>query len=139
MKIIYEKHIEKINKVIKDMVFDYDGNIFTPDMSIDFQYQFKIIGQKKMISVGEYYDYLNVAVEIIDGGERTTHIFAVFKAMSNNLTKDYILTNRLHNSISEELSYFFSEDYVRVNVINIEFDEEYGQKINDMSTNILKK
>ena len=139
MKIISEKHIEKINKVIKDMVFDYDGNIFTPDMSIDFQYQFKIIGQKKMISVGEYYDYLNVAVEIIDGGERTTHIFAVFKAMSNNLTKDYILTNRLHNSISEELSYFFSEDYVRVNVINIEFDEEYGQKINDMSTNILKK
>ena len=100
---ISEKHIEKINKVIKDMVFDYDGNIFTPDMSIDFQYQFKIIGQKKMISVGEYYDYLNVAVEIIDGGERTTHIFAVFKAMSNNLTKDYILTNRLHNSISEEL------------------------------------
>ena len=66
-------------------------------------------------------------------------MYAVFQAMSNNLKKDYILTNRLHNSISEELSYFFSEDYVRVNVINIEFDEEYGQKINDMSTNILKK
>ena len=139
MKIISEKHIEKINKVIKDMVFDYDGNIFTPDMSIDFQYQFKIIGQKKMISVGEYYDYLNISVEIVDGSERSTQIFAVFKAMSNNLTKDYILTNRLHNSISEELSYFFSEDYVRVNVINIEFNEEYNQRINDMSTNILKK
>lgn len=136
---IPEKHIEKINKVIKDMVFDYDGNVFTPDLNIEFQYQFVIVGQRKMISVGEYYDYLDVVVEIVDGSERSTQVFAVFNTMGTTLKKDYILTNRLSNSISEELSYFFSENYVRVNVIDIEFNEEYNQRINDMSTKILKK
>ena len=33
---ISEKHIERINKVIKDMVFDYDGKIFTPNLTLSF-------------------------------------------------------------------------------------------------------
>ena len=136
---ISEKHIERINKVIKDMVFDYNGKIFTPDLNIEFQYQFKITGQRKMISVGEYYDYLNVMVEIVNGNERTTKFFVVFQSINDNLNKDYMLNNYLGNSISDELSYFFGEDYVRVNLVNIEFNEEYKQKINDMSLKILKK
>ena len=136
---ISEKHIERINKVIKDMVFDYDGKIFTPDLNIDFQYQFIITGQRRMISVGEYYDHLDVLVEIIDGNERTTKFFVVFKTLNDNLNKDYILTNYLGNSISDELSYFFGEDYVRVRLVKIQFSEEYNQKINDMSLKILKK
>ena len=136
---ISEKHIERINKVIKDMVFDYDGKIFTPDLNIDFQYQFIITGQRRMISVGEYYDYLDVLVEIIDGNERTTKFFVVFKTLNDNLNKNYMLNNYLRNSISDELSYFFSEDYVRVRLVKIQFSEEYNQKIDDMSLKILKK
>jgi len=136
---ISEKHIERINKVIKDMVFDYDGKIFTPDLNIDFQYQFIITGQRRMISVGEYYDHLDVLVEIIDGNERTTKFFVVFKTLNDNLNKDYMLNNYLGNSISDELSYFFGEDYVRVRLVKIQFSEEYNQKINDTSLKILKK
>ena len=136
---ISEKHIERINKVIKDMVFDYNGKIFTPDLNIEFQYQFIITGQRRMISVGEYYDHLDVLVEIIDGNERTTKFFVVFKTLNDNLNKDYILTNYLGNSISDELSYFFGEDYVRVRLVKIQFSEEYNQKIDDMSLKILKK
>jgi hypothetical protein len=136
---ISEKHIERINKVIKDMVFDYDGKIFTPDLNIDFQYQFIITGQRRMTSVGEYYDHLDVLVEIIDGNERTTKFFVVFKTLNDNLNKDYMLTNYLGNSISDELSYFFGEDYVRVRLVKIQFSEEYNQKINDTSLKILKK
>jgi hypothetical protein len=136
---ISEKHIERINKVIKDMVFDYDGKIFTPDLNIDFQYQFIITGQRRMISVGEYYDHLDVLVEIVDGNERTTKFFVVFKTLNDNLNKDYMLTNYLGNSISDELSYFFGEDYVRVRLVKIQFSKEYNQKINDMSLKILKK
>ena len=136
---ISEKHIERINKVIKDMVFDYDGKIFTPDLNIEFQYQFIITGQRRMISVGEYYDHLDVLVEIIDGNERTTKFFVDFKTLNDNLNKDYILTNYLGNSISDELSYFFGEDYVRVRLVKIQFSEEYNQKIDDMSLKILKK
>ena len=136
---ISEKHIERINKVIKDMVFDYNGKIFTPDLSIEFQYQFIITGQRRMISVGEYYDHLDVLVEIIDGNERSTKFFVVFQTLNNNLNKDYILTNYLGNSISDELSYFFSEAYVRVKLVKIQFSEEYKQKIDDMNLKILKK
>ena len=136
---ISEKHIERINKVIKDMVFDYNGKIFTPDLNIEFQYQFIITGQRRMISVGEYYDHLDVLVEIIDGNERTTKFFVVFKTLNDNLNKDYMLNNYLGNSISDELSYFFGEDYVRVRLVKIQFSEEYNQKIDDMSLKILKK
>lgn len=136
---ISEKHIERINKVIKDMIFDYDGKIFTPDLNIEFQYQFIITGQRRMISVGEYYDHLDVLVEIIDGNERTTKFFVVFKTLNDNLNKDYMLNNYLGNSISDELSYFFGEDYVRVRLVKIQFSEEYNQKIDDMSLKILKK
>ena len=136
---ISEKHIERNNKVIKDMVFDYNDKIFTPDLNIDFQYQFIITGQRRMISVGEYYDHLDVLVEIIDGNERTTKFFVVFKTLNDNLNKDYMLNNYLGNSISDELSYFFSEDYVRVRLVKIQFSEEYDQKINDMSLKLLKK
>jgi hypothetical protein len=136
---ISEKHIERINKVIKDMVFDYNGKIFTPDLNIEFQYQFIITGQRRMISVGEYYDHLDVLVEIIDGNERTTKFFVVFKTLNDNLNKDYMLNNKLGNSISDELSYFFSEAYVRVKLVKIQFSEEYKQKIDDMNLKILKK
>lgn len=136
---ISEKHIERINKVIKDMVFDYDGKIFTPDLNIEFQYQFIITGQRRMISVGEYYDHLDVLVEIIDGNERTTKFFVVFKTLNDNLNKDYMLNNYLGNSISDELSYFFGEDYVRVRLVKIQFSEEYNQKIDDISLKTLKK
>ena len=136
---ISEKHIERINKVIKDMVFDYDGKIFTPDLNIEFQYQFIITGQRRMISVGEYYDHLDVFIEIIDGNERTTKFFVVFKTLNDNLNKDYMLNNYLGNSISDELSYFFGEDYVRVRLVKTQFSEEYKQKIDDMRLKILKK
>jgi len=136
---ISEKHIERINKVIKNMVFDYDGKIFTPDLSIDFQYQFIITGQRRMISVGEYYDHLDVLVEIVYGNERTTKFFVVFETLNDNLNKDYMLNNYLGNSISDELSYFFSEAYVRVRLVKIQFSKEYKQKIDDMSLKVLKK
>ena len=128
---ISEKHIEKINNVIKDMVFDYNGEIHISEVYANFKYQFKIIGQREMISVGELYDYLQISVEIIDGDEKSTVIFAVFKSLNVNITKEYRLRNSLDRNVSEELSYFFGGEGVRVTVSNIEFSEEYEEKINN--------
>jgi len=58
---ISEKHIQSINKIISNIIFDYDGDIVM-DLRINFQFQFIITGQRRMISVGEYYDYLDVLV-----------------------------------------------------------------------------
>ena len=135
---ISEKHIERINKVIKDMVFEFEGNIFTPDMNIKFEYQFEITGQRKMISVGEYYDYLEVLVEIVDADERSLKFLAVYNILKNDISKDYILKTRLDNALSEELSYFFNESYVRVMIVKIQLSEELKNKIDDVLTEIQK-
>jgi hypothetical protein len=127
---ISEKHIEKINKVIKDMVFDYNGEILANGREVNFKYQFEIIGQKKMMSVGEYYDHLEVSVKIIDGDKMANLIFAVFKSLGTNIGKDYKLRNQLDRHITNDLSYFFSGEGVRVIISNVEFSEEYEEKIN---------
>jgi hypothetical protein len=126
---ISEKHIERINKVIKDMVFEFEGNIFTSDLRVKFEYQFAITGQRKMISVGEYYDYLDVLVEIIDADEHSIKLLAVFSLLKNNVNNDYILKTRLDNALSEELSYFFNESYVRVQIVKVQIGEELKNKI----------
>ena len=135
---ISEKHIERINKVIKDMVFEFEGNIFTPDLKVNFEYQFAITGQRKMISVGEYYDYLNVLVEIVDADERSLKFLAVYNILKNDINKDYILKTRLDNALSEELSYFFNESYVRVMIVKIQFSEELKNKIDVILIEIQK-
>ena len=135
---ISEKHIERINKVIKDMVFEYEGNIFTTDLEIKFDYQFVITGQRKMISVGEYYDYLDVLVEVIDADERSTKLLAVFKLLNKNAHQDYLLKARLNKAVSEELSYFFNETYVRVNIVKVQISEELQEKIDNELAKVQK-
>jgi len=135
---ISEKHIERINKVIKDMVFEFEGNIFTPDLSVKFEYQFAITGQRKMISVGEYYDYLDVLVEIIDADEHSIKLLAVFSLLKNNVNNDYILKTRLDNALSEELSYFFNQSYVRVQIVKLQIGGDLQEKIEDALTEIQK-
>jgi hypothetical protein len=111
------------------MVFEFEGNIFTPDLSVKFEYQYTITGQRQMISVGEYYDYLDVSVKIIDADDHSIKLLAVFTLLNNDINKDYILKARLNTAISEELSYFFNESYVRVTVVGVEISEELRNKI----------
>jgi hypothetical protein len=135
---ISEKHIEKINRVIKDMVFDYNGEVHIEGLHINFKYQFQIIGQREMISVGELYDYLQISVKIIDGDEKSTVIFAVFNSLNVNLLKEYRLRNTLDREITEELNYFFGGEGVRVMISSIEFSEEYEEKIESVATGMKK-
>ena len=135
---ISEKHIEKINKVIKDMVFDYNGEVHIAGVYANFKYQFQIIGQREMISVGELYDHLQILVEIIDGDEKSTVIFAVFSSLNVNILKEYRLRNKLTRDITEELDYFFGGEGVRVMISSIEFSEGYEEKIESVATGMKK-
>jgi hypothetical protein len=135
---ISEKHIEKINKVIKDMVFDFNGELHMDGVYANFKYQFQIIGQREMISVGELYDHLQILVEIIDGDEKSTVIFAVFSSLNVNILKEYRLRNKLTRDITEELDYFFGGEGVRIIISDIEFSEEYEEKIESVATGMKK-
>ena len=126
---ISQKKIDKINKVIKDMVFTYKG-LVSDWAKAEFEYQFQIIGQKPMISVGDWYNFLIVSVLVVDGSNNTT---LFLKYMPTLLTEYRTLTN-LNYSISDELQYFFDGDYVRINIEkdNVRLSDEYQEKINNL-------
>ena len=128
-----EEKLRRINKVIKDMVFTYEGQILIGSgWKTKFDYQFQIKGVRQMISVGELYDYLMVDVTIIDGDK----MFLVSaKLMGSSFANDYGFKNNLSTSISEELQYFFGSDYVRVTLdkekSSIKLSDELKEKINN--------
>ena len=110
------------------MVFTYKGPI-SEYANGEFQYQFSIVGQKHMISVGDYYNYLIIDVVIIDGTTKTT----LFIKYLHYVLGDYKTLNFLSRDISEELQYFFGVEHVRVVYSNgkIKVSEEYQQKIDN--------
>lgn len=128
-----EEKLRRVNKVIKDMVFTYEGQILIGSgWKTKFDYQFQIKGVRQMISVGELYDYLMVDVTIIDGDK----MFLVSaKLMGSSFTNDYLFKNNLSTSISEELQYFFGAEYVRVTLdkekSTIKLSDELKEKINN--------
>jgi hypothetical protein len=130
-----EEKLRRVNKVIKDMVFTYEGQLIVGlDWKAKFDYQFQIKGVRQMISVGELYDYLMVDVTIIDGDK----MFLVSaKLMGSSFTNDYLFKNNLSTSISEELQYFFGSDYVRVTLdkekSSIKLSDELKEKINNFN------
>jgi hypothetical protein len=130
---ISQKKIDKINKVIKDMVFTYKG-LVSDWAKAEFKYQFQIIGQKPMISVGDWYNFLIVSVLVVDGSNNTT---LFLKYMPTLLTEYRTLTN-LNYSISDELQYFFDGDYVRINIEkdNVRLSDEFQMKIKNTKLDI---
>ena len=62
-----QNQVNKVNLILKDKVFKYKGPlILNVDIESDIDYTFEILGYKKMISVGEWYDYIKVSVNIIN-------------------------------------------------------------------------
>ena len=128
-----EEKLRRVNKVIKDMVFTYEGQLMVGlEWKAKFDYQFQIKGVRQMISVCEFYDYLMVDVTIIDGDK----MFLVSaKLMGSSFTNEYLFKNNLSTSISEELQYFFGSDYVRVTLdkekSTIKLSDELKEKIDN--------
>ncbi len=124
-----EERIKKVNKIIKDMVFSYEGEIYS-GLNVEVDFQFQITGVKQMISVGDWHDHLVVDITIIDGDKR----FGILHKLSDSLSiKDYRLLSGLNRVISEELAYFFNGDF-RVHIPNdsVKISDEYQEKINDI-------
>ena len=130
---ISQKKIDKINKVIKDMVFTYKG-LVSDWAKAEFKYQFQIIGQKQMISVGDWYNFLIVSVLVVDGSNNTT----LFLKYMTTLLTEYRTLRNLNYSISDELQYFFYGDYVRINIEkdNVRLSDEFQMKIKNTKLDI---
>ena len=115
----------QLNKFLERETFTMESDFFG-DQKFEVEYKFKLVGVKKMISVGEYYDYIRVFVTIIDGEKSFKRLLRAISYIQKQdtkvflqdyLKKEYRFNNQLSNSISDDLKYFSDgKDHVRVNI-----------------------
>jgi uncharacterized protein YbgA (DUF1722 family) len=121
-----EKKIEKVNEVLKTIVYSYDGYDDYIGWNLKFNYTITITGQRPMISVGEYYDHLIVDVNIVEFNDEFTD--RVFNVLSNALKTKRLsdlslhTVNHLRREINDEFRYFFDTD-IRIILWGIYFSE----------------
>ena len=132
-----EKERNQVNRYLSNKTFtcsipflSYDGPEY------DIEYRFKIVGEKRLMSVGEYYMYAEVDLEILDIQE--THK-PYFKIMGMNFDKDsligvffkkeYSFTYGIIRCVGELLKYFTGGDTPRVNLKNITMSDELYDNI----------
>lgn len=62
---ISDSLLEKINNIFNEKTFKFVGPLLNGMPDSDLDIKLKLLGYRKMISVGEYYDYLRVVVTIV--------------------------------------------------------------------------
>ena len=137
---ISERQIELINKIASKDTFKYTGEIISGvDIKADIDYKFKITGHRKMMSVGEYYDYLLLKVVITGVHDHISKILfnpvpteegkIIAKSFENQLYKFYSDLNR---DIQDYLRYFndSGEEFIRTTIDDLSFDFKDSPKLN---------
>ena len=138
---ISEKQVKLINKIASKNTFKYTGDIIQGvDQPADIDYKFTITGHKKMISVGEYYDYLLLKVvitgvhdpvsKLIFTPEPTDTGKMVARAFEKQLYKFY---SDLNQEIMNYLRYFndSGEEFVRTTIDDLSFDLKKPENITE--------
>ena len=139
-----EKEIKDINSYLEGKTFSENVRLWSSDEpDFEVEYEFKILGTKKMISVGEYYDHLILDIQIVDADEITTQIFGIYakrmggfkKRIENMISDNYLLMSDITNSIKDFLKYF-STGYVRTTVNNITISDSFIKKIEEFKDTV---
>jgi len=65
--VVKENLLKIVNKYFKDRVLKYNGPIIHGvEMNADIDFKVEVLKSKKMISVGEWYDYLSLKITIVE-------------------------------------------------------------------------
>ena len=134
----------QLNKFLERETFTMESDFFG-DQKFEVEYKFKLVGVKKMISVGEYYDYIRVFVTIIDGEKSFKRLLRAISYIQKQdtkvflqdyLKKEYRFNNQLSNSISDDLKYFSDgKDHVRVNIEYIILSDKLFDEVRKIELN----
>ena len=137
-----EKEINQINKYLSNESFICSVPFFTYDgPEYEVEYRFKVVGEKRMMSVGEYYMYGEIDLEIINVQNKFK---LYFKIMGRDFDKDRLVriffekestfTYGITQCISENLMYFTDGDGPRVIIKNITMSDELYENIMNQKT-----
>jgi hypothetical protein len=114
-----EKEISQINKSLANQEFETQVGLY-PD-SVDMHtltFSFEIVGTRKMISVGEYYDYAVYDITILDVSETLKKYLSI--------VLEIFYQNKLEGTMKERLEYWFKKDSYILRKVNQEIDNMLG-------------
>ena len=135
-----EKIIELINKIASNKTFNYNGEIIAgADVKSDIDYKFKVTGQRKMMSVGEYYDYLKLEVTITGFNDKFSRLIFGFDEQYKHMDFEkmyksqlYPFYSSLNQQIQEYLKYFNTTgELIRTTIDNLKFDVKKPENITE--------
>jgi hypothetical protein len=122
-----EKEVDRLNNFLKGKTFPYKRGIFDYDLpgENDFDFKFQILGYKKMISVGEYYDYTIVSVTLLNFRDELSQMLFLRRLNGDFLKKYfkenmYYFRNNLNTEIRDILKVFDEDARVTIQDIDIE-------------------
>jgi hypothetical protein len=132
---ITEKDQIFINNFLKNEVIDFKSEVVGGNFMLD--YKMKLVGTKKMISVGDYYDYVLVDVQIVDSEERFKKLLNVLTTYMKDkektvlwLRSEYLFMVSLGQSIRENLLTFASGGKsVRVTINELTLSDQFYEDI----------
>ena len=110
-----EKEISQINKSLENQEFETQVGLY-PD-SVDthtLTFLFEIVGTRKMISVGEYFDYAFYDITILDVSETLKKYLSI--------VLEIFYQNKLEGTMKERLEYWFKKDSYILRKVNEEID-----------------
>jgi hypothetical protein len=135
----------QLNKFLEHETFTMENDLFG-EQKFKVYYKFKLVGIRKMISVGEYYDYIRVFVTIIDGEQRFKRLLRAIsyiqKEDSKNMIEKYLkneyrFNNHLTNDISDNLKYFSDgKEHVRVQIEYIILSDKFFNEVKNIDLNL---
>ncbi len=114
-----EKEISQINKSLANQEFETQVGLY-PD-SVDthtLKFSFEIVGTRKMISVGDYYDYTFYDITILDVSEMLKKYLSI--------VLEIFYQNKLEGTMKERLEYWFKKDSYILRKVNEEIDDILG-------------
>lgn len=141
-----EKEISQINKIAKRNDFDTETYITYDDNPIGvLKFTFEIVGQTKMISVGEYYDYSVYNITLLGATEELIKYLAiVVKIFIENyrgesakeklerwFKKDSYILRPTVDVISEFMKNFISSEHAYVTMRDVIITDEFMKDIED--------
>jgi hypothetical protein len=137
-----EKEREQVNRYLSNETFTCSVPFFSTDgIEYEVEYSFKVVGERRMISVGEYFMYAEVDLEILDIEEKYKLYFTIMgkdfdkdRLVRIFFEKEYSFTNWIRECVGENLKYFTDGDYPRVNIKNITMSDELYENIMNKKT-----
>jgi len=133
----------QLNNFLERETFTMETNFFGGESNFEFEYKFKLVGIRKMMSVGEYYDYIRVFVTIVGGEDRLKTLLKIFTdykqlgKIKEFLKGEYRFNSDLSRDISDNLKYFSDgKNHVRVHIESITISDKFFNEIKNIDLNL---